>query len=189
MTVTHDGERWSNADEDRVAIVTYDPQWPRRFADEATAIQDGLNRHLDMRSGDDYHVYHVGSTAVPGLAAKPIIDVLLVVEDRAVWPELIDPIQALGYVYWTENPDPDRLFFVKGMPPYGPQRTHHVHVRPPTAARRLLQFRDYLRAHPAETRRYEALKRRLAQQHPTDREAYTEAKTAMIERMLRRART
>lgn len=187
MSVTHDGQRWSNAAVDRVAIEAYDPEWPRRFAKEAAALRAVLDRSLGLRAGRDYRVHHVGSTAVPGLAAKPVIDIVIAVENRTVWPELVDPVQTLGYVYWADNPASDRLFFVKGMPPYGTRRTHHVHVRPPEQVQRLLQFRDYLRAHPVEARRYERLKRHLARAHPIDRDAYTEAKTAMIEQMLRRA--
>ena len=96
---------------------------------------------------------------------------------------------AMGYAYWPDDPAPDRMFFVKGLPPNGP-RTHHVHVVEPSISYnprlgefsftdRLL-FRDYLRAHPDEARRYENLKSDLAARFPDDREGYTEGKTEYV---------
>ena len=101
---------------------------------------------------------------------------------------MIQPIIALGYVYWAENPKQDRMFFVKGMPPYGERRTHHIHLTEPNGemwTRRLL-FRDYLRANPEEARRYETLKRDLAARFPTDRDGYTDAKTEYVEAVYRK---
>jgi GrpB-like predicted nucleotidyltransferase (UPF0157 family) len=134
-------------------------------------------------------IEHFGSTAVPGLAAKPIIDILIAVMSLArAKATLVEPITSLGYVYWAENPKTDRMFFVKGMPPYGERRTHHVHITEPDGEmwRRRLAFRDYLRARPDEARRYEALKRDLAVRYPTDREGYTNAKTEFVEAVYRR---
>jgi GrpB-like predicted nucleotidyltransferase (UPF0157 family) len=97
-------------------------------------------------------------------------------------------IQRLGYVFWAENPKTDRMFFVKGMPPYGVRRTHHVHISEPTGESWLnLLFRDYLRAHPDEAQRYERLKRDLAIVHRADREAYTDVKAAFVEEILTKA--
>jgi GrpB-like predicted nucleotidyltransferase (UPF0157 family) len=134
-------------------------------------------------------IEHFGSTAVPGLAAKPIIDILIaVVSLTRAKATMVEPITGLGYVYWVENPKTDRMFFVKGMPPYGERRTHHVHITEPDGEmwRRRLAFRDYLRARPDEARRYEALKRDLAVRYPTDREGYTDAKTEFVEAVHRR---
>jgi GrpB-like predicted nucleotidyltransferase (UPF0157 family) len=80
------------------------------------------------------------------------------------------------------------MFFVKGMPPYGERRTHHVHVTEPSGEmwQRRLAFRDYLRANPAEAHRYEALKRDLAARYPSDREAYTDAKTEYVDEIHRK---
>ncbi len=132
---------------------------------------------------------HFGSTAIPGLAAKPIIDILVAVRSLAVArATFVEPLRTLGYVFWAENPKTDRLFFVKGMPPYGERRTHHVHVAEPTAEPWLrLPFRDYLRAHRQEAQRYERLKRELALRHRTDREAYTDAKSAYVDEVLAKA--
>ncbi len=101
---------------------------------------------------------HFGSTAVPQLSAKPIIDIFIILDDLPIWPTLIQPLANLGYVYWAENPRSDRMFFVKGMPPHGRRRTHHVHVRKAGDAMAELQFRDWLREHPDDASRYEKLK-------------------------------
>jgi GrpB-like predicted nucleotidyltransferase (UPF0157 family) len=168
---------------DDVRISPYDPVWPALFAAEAERLRGVLD--CDRILG----IEHFGSTAVPGLAAKPIIDILIAVDSLARAKETMEkPITALGYLYWPENPKPDRMFFVKGMPPYGARRTHHVHITEQNGEmwRRRLPFRDYLRMHPSEARRYEALKHELALRFPTDRDAYTDAKTEFIEEIYRR---
>jgi GrpB-like predicted nucleotidyltransferase (UPF0157 family) len=179
--LTHDGTRWSNAEHDRVEIVPYDPDWSARFAAEAAAIRAALGE------GFAYALHHVGSTAVPGLAAKPIVDIVLEVADRDRWPSLVPPLAGLGYVWWAENPDTSKMFFVKGMPPFGARRTHHIHVHGPDAIGDVLRFRDHLVAHPEDAARYAALKRDLAARHPTDRDAYTNAKAEFVHDVLRRA--
>ena len=166
---------------DRIEIVPCDPRWPDTFAKEAGCIRAALRLH------GEHAIEHIGSTAVPGLDAKPVIDILLIESDTARWPLFVAPLQGLGYVFWVDNPRRDRLFFVKGMPPLGSGRTHHVHVRVPADAQRECAFRDWLRAHPDDAARYAALKRELAAAHTDDRAAYTEGKTAFIEAMLQRA--
>jgi len=179
--VTHDGEKWGNADEDTVEIRPADASWPAQFKAEAHAIRSALGGSLI------YNVHHIGSTAVPGLAAKPIIDIILEVPDRVLWPSLIGPLQRLGYVHWDENPDKTKMFFVKGMPPFGTGRTHHIHVHTPDAVEPVLRFRDYLIAHPKEARRYEDLKRELAAGFAKDRDGYTRAKDGFVQEVLRKA--
>jgi GrpB-like predicted nucleotidyltransferase (UPF0157 family) len=180
-SVTHDGSRWSNADDDRVEVKAYDPDWPAKFAVEAAAIRSEVGEAFD------YAIEHVGSTAVPGLAAKPIIDIVLAVPDRERWRELVAPLERLGYSYWASNPDPDAMFFVKGMPPFGSKRTHHVHVRTAEAIAPLVLFRNFLRANPAEARRYGELKRDLAIRFERDREAYSAGKAEFVEAILQKA--
>lgn len=179
--VVFDGQRWSNAEADGVTIVAADSTWPAQFAVEAAAIQAALGADVAVP------IEHVGSTAVPALAAKPIIDMLLI--PPASWPRasLVSALEGIGYVYWAENPDPTRMFFVKGMPPFGSRRTHHVHVRSPAEAAQLLRFRNYLRAHPDATAAYAELKFQLAAAHPIDREAYTRGKNAFVSEILARA--
>ena len=80
-------------------------------------------------------------------------------------------------MYWSENPRKDQMFFVKGMPPFGPRRTHHIHVRLPNDVEKELVFRDLLRASPTLAQRYGTLKDTLPELYPTDRDAYTNGKS------------
>jgi GrpB-like predicted nucleotidyltransferase (UPF0157 family) len=166
---------------DRIEIVPSDPRWPAAFDAEAARLRAALSPHAE------FTIEHIGSTAVQGLDAKPVIDILLIAPDAARWPQLVAPLQALGYLLWADNPRRDRLFLVKGMPPLGNGRTHHVHVRMPADAQRECLFRDWLRTHADDGVRYAALKHALAAAHAADREAYTEGKTAFIEAILQRA--
>jgi GrpB-like predicted nucleotidyltransferase (UPF0157 family) len=100
---------------------------------------------------------------------------------------LIEPLARLGYVHWGDNPRQDRMFFVKGMPPFGIRRSHHLHVRVPADGLAELRFRDHLRRHARDAWHYAVLKQELATLHPTDRDAYTAGKAAFIAEMLARA--
>jgi GrpB-like predicted nucleotidyltransferase (UPF0157 family) len=169
---------------DEIEIVAYDPQWPRLFEEERGRLARVLPADRVLA------IEHAGSTAIAGLAAKPIIDIFIAVPLIDVArTTLVEPIVALGYVYWEENPDKDRMFFVKGMPPYGERRTHHVHIFEPTSEfwRRALAFRDYLREHGDEAGRYLQLKRGLAVQYRSDREAYSRAKDAYVKAVVQKA--
>jgi GrpB-like predicted nucleotidyltransferase (UPF0157 family) len=180
--VTHDGRRWSNAEEDRVELVDYDPRWPAMFDEEAGRLRAAL-AGIDL---GPFRLEHFGSTAIPGIAAKPIIDIMLVSVDQSRWPNAIEPIRSLDYVFWADNPRRDRMFFVKGMPPFGRRRTHHVHVRTPDDARIALVFCEHLRRRPDEAARYARLKRDLEARHPTDREAYTAGKAEFVAKIVGR---
>ncbi|WAL62238.1 GrpB family protein [Thermocoleostomius sinensis] len=168
---------------DEIEIVDYDPTWPEQYEQEAAKILGVLDRDRIAA------IEHVGSTAIPGLAAKPIIDVMVGVHSIEAAQAFVPLLEGLGYVYWSENPHRDRLFFVKGMPPYGARRTHHIHVFEVNSElwQRRLLFRDYLRSHPADKQDYEALKRQLATQFRTDREAYTERKRGFIDAIVAKA--
>jgi GrpB-like predicted nucleotidyltransferase (UPF0157 family) len=168
---------------DEVEIVNYDPRWPALFDEEAKRLRAILDPSLITG------LEHFGSTAIPGLSAKPIIDILIAVRSLAdAQATFVEALRNLDYVYWADNPKKDRMFFVKGMPPFGSRRSHHVHV---TEAHgelwQRLAFRDYLRAHPEEAGTYERLKKRPAAEHRADREAYTGAKSAYIESVMRKA--
>jgi GrpB-like predicted nucleotidyltransferase (UPF0157 family) len=177
--VTRNEGAWSNAEADRIELVDPDPSWPEQFEKEARVLRSVLSHVQDLR------LEHFGSTAVPNVRAKPIIDILLIHPEREIWSRFVDPISSLGYVYWAENPRKDRMFFVKGMPPFGARRSHHVHVRTPEDAEGELAFRDTLRSDPALAHDYVKLKQQLAQRHATDREAYTEGKTAFVMQVLK----
>lgn len=130
-------------------------------------------------------IEHFGSTAVPGLAAKPIIDLLVGVNSLAQAKQVaVSQLESLGYSYWHDNPDPQRMFLVKGLPPNGP-RTHHIHmVEPNSVLWERLLFRDYLRKYPDEAKRYANLKRDLAQRLVTDRETYTSGKAEYVQSVM-----
>jgi GrpB-like predicted nucleotidyltransferase (UPF0157 family) len=168
---------------DEIEIVAYDPRWPGLFAEEAARLRAVLDPAL-IRG-----LEHFGSTAVPGLAAKPIIDILIAVTSLAdARAGFMGPLEDLDYVFWPDNPKTDRMFFVKGMPPYGARRTHHVHITEPAGEMwQRLRFRDYLRAHADEAQRYEHPKRELAIAHRADRDAYTDAKEDYIAGVMAKA--
>ena len=168
---------------DEVEIVDYDPRWPLLFDEEAKRLRAVLDPSLIIG------LEHFGSTAIPGLSAKPIIDILIAVRSlSAAQVTFAEALRRLDYVYWADNPKKDRMFFVKGMPPFGSKRSHHVHVTEPHGEMwQRLAFRDYLRAHPEEAETYGRLKKRLAAEHQTDREVYTDAKSAYVASVMRKA--
>ena len=167
---------------DEIEIVDYDPRWAFLFNEEAARLRAVLDPSLIVG------LEHFGSTAIPGLAAKPIIDILIAVRSLATArATFVETLQKLDYIYWADNPKKDRMFFVKGMPPFGSKRSHHVHITEPTGELwHRLAFRDYLRAHPDEAATYERLKKQLAVEHQTDREAYTDAKSVYVESVMRK---
>ena len=174
---------------DEILIAGYNAQWPARFEAEAARLRAALG--VWGNGGLITRIEHMGSTSVPGLAAKPVIDLLVGVQPLDAAREKAVPVlTGMGYAYWADNPDDTaRLFFVKGLPP-APHRTHHVHmVEPNSPLWERLLFRDYLRTHANARDDYAALKRRLAAQFPDDREAYTNAKTDFIQAVMEKART
>ena len=168
---------------DEVRIESYDLAWPALYGEEVRRLEP------IFPDGALIAIEHIGSTAVPGLAAKPVIDLMGLVRSlNAARRSLIAPIEALGYAYWANNPDRDRMFFVRGLPPE-PKRTHHLQlVERLSEFRRHLIFRDELRRNPDTLFAYAALKRRLAEEHEGDREAYTLTKKAFIDLTIANAR-
>ena len=172
------GARTVLSEEDAIALAEYDPSWPAQFEDMADWLRGILPGGVD-------HIVHYGSTSVPGMPAKPVIDILVGApsfEDARRC--LIPALNRDCWEYWWYG---DHMIFIKRERLNGP-RAHHVHVAPP--GHRLwegLAFRDYLVAHPDTAREYAALKRELAQQYRNDREKYTYAKTAFIGAVTRRA--
>ncbi|MBE9040597.1 GrpB family protein [Oscillatoriales cyanobacterium LEGE 11467] len=168
---------------DEVTIVKYNPNWPLFFQQEADRIREVLKGDLIAR------IAHFGSTAVPGLAAKPIIDLLVGVRSLSEAKQLaVSRLETLGYAYWRNNPEPRRMFLVKGLPPNGP-RTHHIHmVEPNSVLWERLLFRDYLCQHSDEAARYAQLKYHLALRFSGDREAYTAGKAEYVASVMEKAR-
>ena len=156
-----------------VIIADYDPRWPTMFESERTLLTQAIgDTALDIQ--------HIGSTSVPGLAAKPIIDIVIVVANLDEARErCVEPLSDLAYRYVPEYEVvmPERLYFDRGEP-----SSHHIHMVEPGSDfwKRHLLFRDYLREHPEVARDYAILKRRLAREHGTDVDGYTEAKSEFI---------
>ena len=170
---------WDRLAEEPIRIARSDANWPKRFEAERVVLADAIG---EWAIGG---IHHVGSTAVPGLDAKPIVDILVGVADLDSSRVCFEPLARLGYLHapyrvhemhWFCKPDPTR-------------RTHHLHLVP-TDGRRFrdeLAFRDHLRSHPELAADYAGLKRRLAAEHEHDREAYTRAKGEFIRAALDRA--
>jgi GrpB-like predicted nucleotidyltransferase (UPF0157 family) len=159
-----------------IRITPYDSRWPELFELERTALEAAIGRWL---TGG---IHHVGSTAVAGLAAKPVVDILAGVEGLGTSRACFEPLAGLDYMYapylseemhWFCKPDPSR-------------RTHHLHLVPTGSGRFAdeLAFRDRLRADPGAARAYAALKLDLADRFGDDREGYTEAKAGFIHKIL-----
>lgn len=135
-------------------------------------------------------IHHIGSTAVPGLSAKPVIDLLVGVESIKDADQTIGPLEKNGYSFWRDNPNKWHYFFVKGLPLIGGTgRTHHIHLvdRGHDFFRKKLLFRDHLRSNPDDARFYEALKNELSKKFPDDRDAYTNGKTDFVNGILLKA--
>lgn len=158
-----------------VEIVSYDPSWPLQFAEEAAVLRGALTTWLVGP------IEHIGSTAVPGLAAKPVIDIMAAVQTLDASQPAIPAATALGYCYFPYRPESEH-WFCKPSPAF---RTHHLHLVPIDSPQwlRAIAFRNYLRSHSDVAGEYETLKRRLALEHRHDREAYTEAKHPFITRI------
>ena len=173
---------------DEIQIVAYDPAWPALFADEAARLRAALGV-MESGRGLITRMEHFGSTSVPGLAAKPVLDILLGVDDLQAVRNAAPILETLGYAYWADNPnDASHLFFVRGLPP-APRRTHHIHVAETSSSFwERLYFRDYLRTHSDARDAYAALKFRLAGEFANDREAYTNAKSEFVRAVMEKAK-
>jgi GrpB-like predicted nucleotidyltransferase (UPF0157 family) len=166
-----------------VRVVPYDPAWVEQFEAERERLLEAIGPYVIT-------VEHGGSTAVPGLAAKPVIDILVGLRSLADTPALLAPMAALDYEY---RPDyevqlPERRYFKK--PARSDLHTHHVHMAEMTSQfwKDHLLFRDTLRSHPEIARAYAELKLELAVRFANDRDQYTDSKTGFVEEVLRQAR-
>jgi len=163
---------------DRVIIVPYDEQWPKLFAELGGRLR-GVLGGVAMR------IDHVGSTAVPGLAAKPIVDVQVSVASFEPLDAYRVPLERAGYIFRAGNPDRTKRYFRE---PAGERRTHiHVRRAGSWSEQSTLLFRDYLRTHPEDAARYALTKRALADSHGDDRVGYTDAKAPFISDVMKRA--
>jgi GrpB-like predicted nucleotidyltransferase (UPF0157 family) len=163
-----------------IVVVEYDERWPEMFQQEAERLRAVFGPLL-------VDIHHIGSTSVPGLQAKPIIDMMPLVRDITQVDQLNEQMAALGYEAMGECGIPGRRYFRKGG---NEHRTHHVHAFQadhPETVDRHLAFRDYLRAHPDTAREYGELKARLAQQFPDDIYGYMEGKDSFVKEVERKA--
>jgi GrpB-like predicted nucleotidyltransferase (UPF0157 family) len=161
-----------------IEIADYDPGWPDLFRREADRIRATLGERA-------LQIEHVGSTSVPELAAKPIIDILLVVADSADEEAYVAPLEAAGYVLRIREPDWHEHRVLKG-----PDTNVNLHVFSSTSdeIERMLTFRDRLRSHESERLHYERSKRELARRSWNYVQDYADAKTEVVEEIIARAR-
>lgn len=164
----------------QIIVAAYDSAWPdafRRAADE-----------LETLPGPIFlEIHHIGSTAIPGMHAKPIIDILAVVHVIDALDERSAQMESLGYEVMGEFGIPGRRYFRRNNP--DGIRTHQIHAFRAGSPhiRRHLAFRDFLRSHPVEAAQYATLKQEVAKAHPNDIEAYMDGKDGFIKEIQRRA--
>jgi GrpB-like predicted nucleotidyltransferase (UPF0157 family) len=162
-----------------VEVVPYDPRWPAIFEDTAAELRRALGSAIGA-------VHHVGSTSVPNLCAKPVLDVLVSVPDFDAALQLVPRIEALGYIFRRDEEIEDRHYFRRGN---DTARTHHLSLATPTSRHYIdtLAFRDTLRSNPDLASQYANLKLQLAERFPRDRESYINGKTDFVMAVLRSA--
>lgn len=162
----------------KIEVVPYNPNWVKLFEEEAARIQEAIPEGLIA-------IHHIGSTSVPGLAAKPIIDMMPEVSDLTVLDRYHHKMESLGYMVKGELGIPGRRFYLKGLI----DRTHHVHAfeQGSVGLKRHLAVRDYLRVHPEEVAQYGSLKSQIAKHFEHDNDAYCNAKHDYVQSLEQRA--
>jgi len=162
----------------RITLVEYDPAWPERFARDAERIRRALGDRAVM-------VEHAGSTSVPGMAAKPIVDIVLAVPDPAAEDDYVPALEGIGFVLYLREPDWHEHRLLKP-----PDRSVNLHVfaAGSTEIARMLRFRDRLRSSRADFDLYLAAKRELGARDWPYVQDYADAKSAVVEKILTRAR-
>lgn len=162
-----------------IEVVDYRPEWEKMFQEEEKKIRKILGKNCIA-------VYHIGSTSVKGLPAKPIIDIMPVVKDISLVDSHDPEFRALGYDCRGEFGIPGRRFYAKG----GDRRTHHIHIFEKSSEadiKRHLAVRDYLRSHPDTAREYAELKKSLAARYPHDNDGYCDGKDAYMKELEQKA--
>lgn len=169
---------------DRIVIRSYDPDWPASFRTQETSLTPVLGDRLVMP------LQHIGSTAIPGMPAKPIIDMLAVVPSYEAFGPAVHDVEPLGWTHAPEPGDDDSRRWSLCFPAIE-HRTHHLHVveHDSTGWPDWLLFRDYLRTHPSAAGRYAVVKRELAAIDDTDRVRYRAGKAPVIAELLDQARS
>ena len=162
-----------------IKVVPHDPNWSKLFKAEADELAAIFGQEVIA-------IHHIGSTAIPGISAKPIIDMLVEVQDIEKIDEFNEEMIQLGYQPKGEFGIPGRRFFIKGD---DANRTHHIHTFQTGHPRieRYLNFRDYMMAHPEEAQAYSRLKEELTRRFPEDIEGYMAGKDEFIKEIERKA--
>jgi GrpB-like predicted nucleotidyltransferase (UPF0157 family) len=155
-----------------IELLPYDPRWSDQYQHEANHIAEIFAEHLVA-------IHHIGSTAIPGIKAKPVIDIMVIVREIEQVEQFNQAMIDVGYIPRGEHGIPGRRYFRKGSDDH---HSHHVHVYGLGHQDIMLQlnFRDYLRDHPMEAQAYSQLKEALAQQYREDPAGYTEGKTEFV---------
>ncbi|MCG3221550.1 MAG: GrpB family protein [Candidatus Heimdallarchaeota archaeon] len=163
-----------------VILKDHNREWSKLFNKEANLISSKISNYL-------VDIQHIGSTAIPGTVAKPIIDIAVAIDDLSNVKKVIPPLQKIGYKYRGEQGIPDRHLFVKGDEE---SRTHHMHMMDNTSDewKKHILFKDYLRQNPLEAKQYSELKKKLVIEFEFDREKYTDGKEEFIQRILDKAK-
>ncbi|WP_219836782.1 GrpB family protein [Paenibacillus sp. R14(2021)] len=163
---------------DAIVIVPYDPNWKAEFAEIGSGLRRGLHEHA-------LRIDHIGSTSIAGLDAKPVIDIQISIALLEDLEAMSEGLASLGYVRRMDNLDLSKRYFRESE---GMRRTHiHVREQGSFSEQFALLFRDYVRAHKHEAKRYAAIKYALANSHRNDRERYVEEKEPYIWDMMRSA--
>lgn len=153
-----------------VRLSSYSPEWADAFEEEKRLLVDAVGNYI-------IDIQHIGSTAIPDMIAKPIIDIGIAIEDFDEGKRCIEPIESLGYIYKGENGIPRRHYFVKGDP-----TSYHLHIVEHKSEewRKNIIFRDALRTDKDLANDYAKLKIKLAEKFKNDRVAYTDGKTEFV---------
>lgn len=162
----------------KVIVSDYNENWKRQFQEAAAEIQEVFGKECIA-------IHHIGSTAIDGLAAKPIIDLMPVVREIEAVDQFNSRLEKRGYIAKGENGLPGRRYFQKG----GDERTHHVHIyeKGSNEIKRHLAFREYLKKHPQKAEKYGTLKKELAKKYPIDIESYIQGKEQLVKAIEKQA--
>jgi GrpB-like predicted nucleotidyltransferase (UPF0157 family) len=161
-------------DDDKVILLPHNPKWKNFFLEEKKLLEKTIGHYI-------ISIEHIGSTAIPGIPAKPIIDIGVSVNDFDEAKICIKPIEELGYEYKGEHGIPRRHYFSKGNP-----GTHHLHLNEITSKdwTNQIKFRDFLRKNKLSAKEYANVKIKLAEKYPNNREAYLKGKDPFITKIL-----
>ncbi len=169
----------SKTDKRRVGVVSYNPNWKKMYKEESEKIKNILNDII-------VDIHHIGSTAIPGIKAKPVIDILVEVKNIKAVDQYNNKMEELRYEVMGEHGIPKRRFFRKG----GNKRTHHIHIFQAgnEEIERHINFKEYLITHPDKGREYSKLKEKLVNKYAYDVENYTNGKSDFIKEIDKKAK-